>query len=181
MMESNPLLEQLQHPDIQSALVSLLQNLPTYEKNLEALGNIASFGHAVLQDKQTIQKYDNIARSYNINLETIEALAGFLEKLPKFYKQVEQLENLIDFVTAVLADQQTIDYATASIKSYTEPVLNKGKQGLLLINKIQQQAQETTKPVKLFTIMKWLKDPNVQQSLKFVQATLTVLNNKSLY
>jgi uncharacterized protein YjgD (DUF1641 family) len=124
-----------------------------------------------------MQKYDDLVRSYNI--ETIESLVGLLEKLPKILKLVEQLENLIDFATAVLADQQTLDYATASIKSYTEPVLKKGQQGLSLVKEIQQQAQATTKPVKLFTIMKWLKDPNVQQSLKFVQATLTVLNKKA--
>ncbi|WZV56978.1 hypothetical protein AAB109_28260 (plasmid) [Priestia megaterium] len=177
--ENNPLLEQLQQPDIQAVLVSLLQNLPRFEKNLEAMGNIASFGQAVLQNKQSMQKYDELVRSYNINLETLEALVGLLEKLPKLLKQVEQLENFIDFTTAILADQQTIDYATSSIKSYTEPFLKKGQQGFSLVKEIQQQVQATTKPLKLFTIMKWLKDPNVQQSLKFVQATLTVLNKKA--
>ncbi|MFP3845829.1 helical membrane plugin domain-containing protein [Priestia filamentosa] len=178
-MEPNPLLEQLQQPDIQSALISLLQNLPTYEKNLEAIGNIADFGKSIIQDKQAIQKYDELVRSYNINLETIEALVGLLEKLPRLYKLIEQLESLIDFASAVLVDQQTLDYATVSIKSYTEPLLQKGKQGLSLVEEIQQQVQATTEPVKLFTIIKWLKDPTVQQSLKFAQATLTVLNRKT--
>lgn len=178
-MEPNPLLEKLQQPDIQSALISLLHNLPTYEKNLEAIGNIADFGKSIIQDKQAIQKYDELVRSYNINLETIEALVGLLEKLPRLYKLIEQLESLIDFASAVLVDQQTLDYATVSIKSYTEPLLQKGKQGLSLVEEIQQQAQAMTEPVKLFTIIKWLKDPTVQKSLKFAQATLTVLNRKT--
>ncbi|MEC2074513.1 hypothetical protein [Metabacillus fastidiosus] len=177
-METNPLFEQLQQPDIQAALVLLLQNLPVYEKNLEAMGNIASFGQAVLQDKQAVQKYEELVGSYNINLETIEALAGLLEKLPKLYKMMEQLENLFDFASAVLGDQKTIDYAAESIKSYAEPVVKKGKQGLSLIEEIQQQVQTETEPVKLFKMIKWLKDPNVQQSLKFIQATLTVLTRK---
>ncbi|QDQ01866.1 hypothetical protein FOH38_15990 [Lysinibacillus fusiformis] len=178
-METNPLLEQLKQPDVQAALVSLLQQLPTYEKNLQAIGNIVSFGQAVLQDQQAIQKYDELVRSYNLNLETVEALVGLLEKLPKLLQMINQLENVLDFATAVLADQQTIDYATASIQSYAEPVVEKGKQGLSLVKEIQQQAEATTEPVKLFTIMKWLKEPSVQQSLKYVQATLQVLNKQS--
>lgn len=178
-METNPLLEQLKQPDVQAALVSLLQQLPTYEKNLQAIGNVVSFGQAVLQDEQAIQKYDELVRSYNLNLETVEALVGLLEKLPKLLQMINQLEDILDFATAVLADQQTIDYATASIQSYTEPVVEKGKQGLSLVKEIQQQAEATTEPVKLFTIMKWLKDPSVQKSLKYVQATLQVLNKKS--
>ncbi|MGE7092961.1 hypothetical protein ACQKII_16210 [Lysinibacillus sp. NPDC048646] len=178
-METNPLLEQLKQPDVQAALVSLLQKLPTYEENLQAIGNVVSFGQAVLQDQQAIQKYDDLVRSYNLNLETVEALVGLLEKLPKLLQMINQLEDLLDFATAVLADQQTIDYATASIQSYTEPVVEKGKQGLSLVKEIQQQAEATKEPVKLFTIMKWLKDPSVQKSLKYVQATLQVLNKKS--
>lgn len=109
----------------------------------------------------------------------MEALVGLLEKLPKLLQMINQLENVLDFATAVLADQQTIDYATASIQSYAEPVVEKGKQGLSLVKEIQQQAEATTEPVKLFTIMKWLKEPSVQQSLKYVQATLQVLNKQS--
>jgi len=178
-METNPLLEQLKQPDVQAALVSLLVQLPTYEKNLQAIGNVVSFGQAVLQDQQAIQKYDELVRSYNLNFETVEALVGLLEKMPKLLQMINQLENVLDFATTVLADQQTIDYATASIQSYTEPVLEKGKQGLSLIKEIQQQAEAATEPVKLFTIMKWLKDPSVQKSLKYVQATLQVLNKQS--
>lgn len=175
-MEANPLLEQLKQPDVQAALVSILQNLPAYEKNLQAIGNLADFGQAVLQDKQALQKYDELIRSYNLNLETLEAMVGLLEKLPKLLQMVNQLEELLDFATAVLGDQQTIDYATASIQSYTEPVLEKGKQGLSLVKEIQREAETTQEPVKLFTIMKWLKDPSVQTSLKYVQAALKVLN-----
>ncbi|WP_332645462.1 hypothetical protein [Lysinibacillus sp. 54212] len=178
-METNPLLEQLKQPEVQATLVSLLQQLPAYEKNLQAIDNVVSFGQAVLQDEQAIQKYDELVRSYNLNLETVEALVGLLEKLPKLLQIIDKLEDVLDFATAVLRDQQTIDYATASIQSYTEPVVEKGKQGLLLVKEIQQRAEDTTEPVKLFTIMKWLKDPSVQKSLKYVQATLQVLNKKS--
>ncbi|WP_107947906.1 hypothetical protein [Lysinibacillus parviboronicapiens] len=178
-MDTNPLLEQLTQPEVQTALVSLLQQLPTYEKNLQAIGNIVSFGQAVLQDQQAIQKYDELVRSYNLNLETVEALVGLLAKLPKLLQTINQLEDMLDFATAVLGNKQTIDYATASIHSYTEPVVEKGKQGLSLVKEIQQQVEATAEPVKLFTIMKWLKDPSVQKSLKYVQATLQVLNKQS--
>lgn len=169
----------LEQPEIQEAIVSFLQNLPTYEKQIQQIGQLANFSQAILSDKEALQTYDQIIRTYNINLETIEAIIQLLEKLPRLIQTLEQLENMIDFVSSVLRDETTLNNITESLKEYTNPVVEKGQTGISLLKEIQKEAEATKEPIKLTTIYKWLKDPTVQKSLKYVQATLTVLSKKS--
>lgn len=175
-MEMNPIQYQLQQPETQEAIVKLFVNLPTYQKNLETLGEWIDFGNAVFQDKESLGKYDELIRSYNLDLKTIEALINLLEKLPRLNELVETLDNILQFGEAVMKDEASIEYATASLKSYTDPVMEKGRQGLELVKEIQQRAQADSEPIKLFTILKWLKEPSVQQGLKYVQAALATFN-----
>ncbi|KOY81684.1 hypothetical protein I6G82_21850 [Lysinibacillus macroides] len=170
-METNPIQMQLQQPETQQAIAALLANLPTYQKNLETLGNVIEFGQAALTDQQAIQKYDELVRSYNIDFETFEALIQLLEKLPRLVQLLEQLEDITDFISAVLKDEKTLEVATNSLKAYAEPVFSK----VSLLKEIQEQAEAQTEPIKLFTIINWLKDPSVQKMLKYIQATLLVL------
>ncbi|WP_339162323.1 hypothetical protein [Siminovitchia sp. FSL W7-1587] len=176
MMEMNPIQQQLQQPETQKAIVNLLVNLPTYQKNMETLGEWIDFGKAVLQDKQSLNQYDELIRSYNLDLETVEALISLLEKLPRLNELIEKLDNFLEFGEAILHDEASLEYAAATLKSYADPVVEKGRQGLRIVKDIQQKAQADSEPIKLITILKWLKEPSVQQGLKYVQATLTTLN-----
>ncbi len=176
MMEMNPIQKQLQQPETQEAIVKLLVNLPAYQKNLETLGEWIDFGKAVLQDKHALNKYDELIRSYNLDLETVEALISLLEKLPRLNELVKTLDNFLQFGEAILHDDASLNYAAASLKSYTDPITEKGRRGLDLVKDIQERAHADSEPIKLFTILKWLKEPSVQQALKYVQATLTTLN-----
>lgn len=177
-MLKTPVQHQLEQPEIQEAIASFLQKLPTYEKQLQQIEQLASFGQAVLNDKDTFNQYDNILRSYNLNTETIEALLSLLEKLPRLNKMLEQLENIIDFISNILQDEKTLENITESIKEYTDPIIEKGSTGISLLKDIRQVAESTDEPIKITTIYKWLKDPTVQKSLKYVQATLQVLSKK---
>lgn len=175
-MNMNPIQQQLQQPETQEAIVNLLANLPTYQKNMETLGEWIEFGKSVIQDKQSLSKYDELIRSYNLDLETIEALISLLEKLPRLNELLETADNFLQFGEAILKDEDSLEYAATSLKSYTDPVIEKGRQGLDLVKDIQQRAQADSEPIKLFTILKWLKEPSVQQGLKYVQAALTTFN-----
>ncbi|MEK4629355.1 MAG: hypothetical protein ABS944_02000 [Solibacillus sp.] len=177
-MEHNPLLEQLNNPATQTALLSLLEKLPEYTKNLEAMNNLSAFGQAVLADN-ALNKYEEIFRSYDINIHTLGALLELLEKLPNVLEKLNQVENLLNFATSILTDETSLDYAKQSLKEYTDPVITKGKQGFDLLKEVQQEVKTIEEPIKLFTLMKWLKDPGVQTSLKYIQATLKVLNKNN--
>jgi uncharacterized protein YjgD (DUF1641 family) len=175
-MEMNPIQQQLQQSETQEAIVNLLVNLPTYLKNMETLSEWIDFGKAVLHDKQSLANYDELIRSYNLNMETVEALVSLLEKLPRLNELIEKLDDILRFGEAVLNDEVSLDYAASSLKSYAEPVMEKGKRGMQIVKDVQQKAQTDSEPIKLLTILKWLKEPSVQQGLKYVQATLTTLN-----
>jgi len=172
------LLTELEKPEIQESLKSLLHYLPNIQKSVEVVENVLDFGKSVFQDEQALNKYEHLASTYNMNLETIEAGIVLIEKLPKLVKMLEQVENLIDFTTAVLQDKQTTEYAAASMKGYIDPIIQKGNKGKKLWQEVQQQVSSNTQPVKIMSIIKWMKDPTVQKVLQYVQATLEVLNNK---
>ena len=177
--QDNLLLAELEKQETQEVLVSLLQKLPELERNLESAANLIDFGKSVLEDEKTVNTYDSIVRTYSINGETLEALVQLLEKLPKLVQLVEQLENIIDFVTDILQDDASLDYVTKNVEEYAAPLLEKKIQGQALWAEIQEKVKEQDKPIKLTTILKWLKDPNVQTGLKYINATLQVLNNKN--
>lgn len=175
-MKMNPIQEQLEQPETQEAIVKLLINLPTYQKNLEVLDDWVSFGKAVLEDRESLQKYDDLIRSYNLDLETVEAVIHLLEKAPQLNELVDTLYNFLEFGQTVIQDDTSMEYIEESVKSYTDPVFEKGRQGLDFVKEVQQKAKTESEPIKLFTILKWLKDPSVQDGLKHVQAALSILN-----
>ncbi len=173
------LISELERPEIQQSLTSLLTKLPEIEKSIDSIGNAVQFGKAVLQDESTTRKYDELFSSYNLSLETVASLVTLLEKLPKLVQMIEQLENIIDFVSAVLKDEQSTDYLVSNLKEYAEPFLQKGKEGLSFYQEVQQKADCNPQNVKMFSLVKWLKDPAVQKGLCYVQATLDVLNERT--
>lgn len=177
-MTNNPIQDQLKQPETQEAIVNLLANLPIYQKNLDQLGELLAFGTAVLQDQASIAKYDKLLRSYNIDIETVHALISLLEKLPRLNELIETLDNIILFAESAVKDEETMDYAMNSLQSYTDPLVEKGKQGIDIAKEIQQDAQLSGEPISIFQMMKWIKEPSAQQGLRYIRAALTAFNNK---
>lgn len=173
------LIAELEKPEVQESLTNLLGKLPEFEKNIASLGNVVDFGKAMLQDETSLSKYDELVSTYNLSLETVQSLVALLEKLPNLVKMIDQLERIIEFVTAVLQDKQSTEYLISNLKEYAAPVMEKGQEGLSLFKEVQSRVECNPHSVKLFSLVKWLKDPIVQKSLCYVQATLEVLNEKS--
>lgn len=179
--ESGDLLQfmmELEKPEVQKSLSLLMNKLPEIEKSIDSIGNIVQFGKSIIEDRAALDKYDQLASTYNLNMETITSLVVLLEKLPKLVKMIEQIENIVDFATAVIQDEQSTEYLINDLKEYAAPILNKGKDGLSLIQEIQNKVECNPHNVKLFSLVKWLKDPMVQKGLCYLEATLEVLNEK---
>ncbi|MCG3086425.1 hypothetical protein [Sporosarcina cyprini] len=173
------LMTELERPEVQQSLTSLLNKLPEFEKSIDSIGNAVQFGKAVFEDQTAIQKYDQLLSTYNLNIETITAMVALLEKLPKLLKLIEQLEEIMEFVTAVIQDEQSVDYLMSNVKEYADPFVRKGKDGLTLFEEVQNRMECNPQNVKLFSLVKWLKDPMVQKGLCYVQATMEVLNERT--
>lgn len=172
------LITELGKPEVQDSLTSLLSKLPEIEKSLHSVSNIVDFGQSVVEDKTVVNKYDQLASTYNINIETVTAIVALFEKLPKLVQLIEQLENIIDFVTAVLNDEKSTEYLINNAKEQADPYLKKGKQGIELLEQIQVRAESNPQNISLFSLMKWIKDPAVQKGLNYAQATIDILNEK---
>nr|WP_275582011.1 DUF1641 domain-containing protein [Bacillus ectoiniformans] len=62
-----------------------------------------------------------------------------------------------------------------------QPIREKTEKGKILWKEVQLRAETNTQNISIFTILKWMKDPNVQRSLSYVQGLIEVLpklNNK---
>lgn len=174
------LLKEMERPEVQQSLASLLNKLPEIEKSVDAIADIGQFGQAVLHDQTAMNKFDQLLSTYQLDTETISALISLLEKLPKLVIIIEQLENIFDFLTAIVQDEQSQEYLASSVKEYAAPLREKGTEGLALFREIQSRVEcNPNHSVKLFSLVKWLRDPIVQKGLCYMEATLHVLDEKT--
>lgn len=168
----------LEQPEVLESLSQLLKKLPELEKGVDSVTTIADFGKAVFEDKEAMNKYDTLASTYNINMETVNAIISLVEKLPKLVELLDKMENVIDFATAILQDKQSTDYIMSEAKGYTDPLLDKGKDGLAFVQQVQVRAESNPQNISIFSLVKWIKDPAVQKGLNYAQAAIEVLNEK---
>jgi len=173
------IIETLEKPEVLHSLQRLLDKLPNVEQTIDSAENVVDFGKAVLTDEKTIGRYEQFVTTYNVGSETITAIVQLIEKLPKLVQIIHQLENIVDFVTAVLQDKQTTDYTMNNLKGYVDPYVEKGKTGLDFLKMVQQRAEEKPQHINVFSIVKWMKDPTVQKTLNYVQSALDILKEKN--
>ncbi|MED3804296.1 hypothetical protein P4562_20450 [Lysinibacillus xylanilyticus] len=173
------IIETLEKPEVRHSLQRLLEKLPNVEQTIESAENVVDFGKAVLADGKTIDRYEHFASTYNVGSETITAIVQLIEKLPKLVQIIHRLEDIIDFVTAVLQDKQTTEYTANNLKGYIDPYVEKGKMGMEFLKMVQQRAEGSPQHINVFSIIKWMKDPSVQRSLNYVQSALDILKEKN--
>ena len=170
---------ELERPEIQESLTELIGKLPDIQRALDSAENIVAFGKSVLEDRESLGAYEQAASTYNINGETIAALIALAEKLPKLVQLIDQLENIMDFITSVLQDQESTDYILTNVKEYTDPIMRQGSNTLNLIREVREKAACGPQNIRFISIVKWLKDPVVQRGLCYVQAALDIMNEKN--
>lgn len=177
--EIHQLMEVLEKPEIRHSLQQLLEKLPEIQETIESVGEVMEFGKSVLKDEKTIGRYEDLVSTYNISLDTLSAIVQIIEKMPKLVHILQQLEDVTDFITAVLQDKQTTTYAINNAKEYIDPLIENGKKGMGFIKIVQQRAEEKPQNLTVFSMIKWMKDPSVQRLLNYVQATLDILKEKN--
>lgn len=169
--------KELEQPDVQQSLTYLIRKLPEIQQSVESLENVITFGQAVLQDKQTIDSIENRINTYPIDVEAIEAGIQLIGKLPMLLQHVQLIEQLTTFVQDVLGDEQSMEQINTSIEQL--PFVKEGKDALEIVQEVKKRTElESRESISIFTMMKWLKDPTVQQGLHIVKTTLTVLGER---
>ncbi|RXT04546.1 DUF1641 domain-containing protein [Ammoniphilus sp. CFH 90114] len=174
---------ELSNPEVQEALTTLVQKLPQIKDAVVKMEQGLGMVTALAEDSQTI---NNIAEPLShiskiaLNKDNLDALLSLVEKLPRITQAVEMLEKvtpLFDLVTK----KENIVSAVEVAGIIAAPVTERVQEGLSMAKEAKARAEQNRQDVGLFGLLRILKDPTVQDSLKFVQAFLEVLSEKKPY
>lgn len=108
--------------------------------------------------------------------EVQESLTVLVDNLPKLAEMVTFLTNAYDFAKNVATDKVLINDFAHGIGEFVKPVAEKAKGIAAAAIEAGDRAEADTSTIGIFGILKMLKEPQVQKSLKFAQAFLHALS-----
>jgi uncharacterized protein YjgD (DUF1641 family) len=91
---------------------------------------------------------------------------------------VTAMTKAYDFAQSVATDKVLISDTMSAMGEFAKPVVDKAKGVASAAIEANDRAQTEQTSVGLFAMLKMLKDPNVQQSLRFAQSFLSILNER---
>ena len=178
-MENQTIESTLTQPEVERALLALVERLPKIEQSLRRLEDAADFGAAVMRDEQVKRKIDSFLDQSNLQIETLEAAMQLLEKLPMLLNVVNQLENVAAFAQDVYQDEASKAMIGQRIDEYVTPLKQRADWTRDTWTEVRRRAEGDERQVTLFSLIRWLKEPSVQHGLKYMQATIEVLSEDS--
>lgn len=126
---------------------------------------------SVAEQKQSLDILDQL-----LNPEVQQSLTVLVDNLPKLAEMVTLMTKAYDFAQNVATDKVLINDFASGIGEFVKPVQEKAKGIAQAAMEAGERSQETANTtVGIFAIIKMLKDPEVQKTLRFAQAFLNVL------
>jgi uncharacterized protein YjgD (DUF1641 family) len=110
--------------------------------------------------------------------EVQKSLTVLVDNLPKLTEMAVLLTNAYDVAKNLATDQVLIDDLKGGLEEFITPVIAKAKGVAAAAMEANDRAAADTAPIGLFGLLKMLKDPQVQKTLRYTQAFLDVLNEK---
>lgn len=110
--------------------------------------------------------------------EVQQSLTVLVENMPKLAEMVTLMTKAYDFVQSVTTDRVLIDDLKGGMDEFVKPITEKAKGIASAAIEAGDRAQAESATIGLFGLLKMLKDPQVQQSLKYAQAFLEVLGER---
>lgn len=172
------LLEKLNDPRTADSLMKLLDRLPGIVEKIEKLDQLLDVGETVLEDESTMEKIKMKLDHTNIDLDTLESGVHLIEKLPFLLHMTEKLERAALFAEDVIKDEQSMDYLLKQTEAYLKPVKERVSRGVDIWETVKKDAEKNSRQITLFTLMKWIKEPQVQRVLSYVQAFINAIPNQ---
>ncbi|WP_347861862.1 hypothetical protein U0355_01220 [Salimicrobium sp. PL1-032A] len=168
-------MSELEKPEVQESLTQLLKKIPDIQRSIDSAEEMLAFGQSVMKDKEMINDFEERFTYSTLTQENLEALISLLGKLPMLLELAERLEQITVFIENVLGDQTSLDTLFESFSA--QPLARRGKEALTMVETIKEKAEATPQQqISIFTVLKWIKDPNVQKGLHYIQTTMDVLN-----
>lgn len=165
----------LSDPNIKEALNKILNHLPDIADHIEKINRAASLGETIMKDEETVNKVKLFLDHSNLDIGTITAAIQLLEKLPLLLELAERIETSVRFIESVLKDEQSMAYILRNAEDYFSYSADKVTKGKLLWEQVKKDAERNEKQITIFTIMKWMKEPQVQKYLSYMQALIHAL------
>ncbi|MBP2001937.1 uncharacterized protein YjgD (DUF1641 family) [Paenibacillus shirakamiensis] len=110
--------------------------------------------------------------------EVQHSLTVLINHLPKITEMVNALSGAYDLAQSVAKDPVFVNDMKHGISEFATPVIAKAKGVASAAMEANERAQADTSTIGVFGLLKILKDPNVQKTLRFSQAFLDTLNDR---
>ncbi|CAG7618625.1 DUF1641 domain-containing protein [Paenibacillus allorhizosphaerae] len=107
--------------------------------------------------------------------EVQKSLTELVEQLPKLAEMVTLMTKAYDLAQTVANDRVLIDDLKGGLEEFVKPIGEKAKGIAAAAVEASDRAQSESTTIGLFGILKMLKDPQVQSTLRFTQAFLAVM------
>ncbi|MDQ0061761.1 DUF1641 domain-containing protein [Paenibacillus harenae] len=126
------------------------------------------------EEKKSLDVLDQLMQP-----EVQNSLTVLVDNLPKLAEMVTAMTAAYDFAKGIATDKVLINDFAQGIGEFVKPVQEKAK-GIAqaAIEAGERSQADTSSTVGLFAMLKMLKDPEVQKTLRFAQAFLNVLAEK---
>lgn len=171
-LEDQSLLEKLNDPETSDSLERLLELLPSIVEKVEKLDRLIEIAEAVLEDDSTVERLKLKFDHSNIDVNTLESGYRLLGKLPFLLKVTEKFEQTALFAEEVIKDEKSIDYIIRQADNQLAPLKERFFLGKEIWERVTFEAEKNRRPITVFTMMKWIKEPQVQRFLSHVQALI---------
>ncbi|GIP40457.1 hypothetical protein J31TS4_37370 [Paenibacillus sp. J31TS4] len=110
--------------------------------------------------------------------EVQESLTVLVENLPKLAEMVTLMTKAYDVAQSVASDRVLIEDLKGGMDEFVKPITTKAKSVAQAAIEAGERAQAEPATIGLFGLLKMLKDPQVQKTLRYTQAFLDVLGEK---
>ncbi|OCT13657.1 hypothetical protein A8709_18900 [Paenibacillus pectinilyticus] len=108
--------------------------------------------------------------------EVQQSLTVLVDNLPKLVEMVTVMTKAFDFVQGVATDKVLINDFAQGIGEFVKPVQEKAKDiASAAIEAGERSQADAATTIGIFGVLKMMKDPEVQKTLRFAQAFLNVL------
>lgn len=107
--------------------------------------------------------------------EVQQSLNVLVENLPKLAEMTTVLTKAYDLVQTVANDPVLMSDLKGGMEEFVKPLQDKAKGIAQAAIEANERSQDETSTVGLFAMLKMLKDPQVQKTLRFTQAFLEVM------
>jgi uncharacterized protein YjgD (DUF1641 family) len=171
------LLNELSSPQVQEALVALIHKLPQIKEAVDkAEQGIAAVTHLPmgLESLNYLAERADQVSKLALNKENLEALGVIIDKLPTIAKTMALLDRITPFLEFV-GNEEFVLALSEVFGVVTAPVKERVQDGISMVKEAKERAARNDTNLSIFGLLKMLKDPAVQNGIKFSQALMDVV------